>query len=153
VLRAFKAGFFGDIARAVAVQAEPFRKRRVGCWLAVTADIEIEPDVLNPRSRGRWITCYIELPENYNVSEIDFNSVTMSVGESVIYPESSPTEIGDYDNDNIVDLMLKFDRQAVSESVSTGSVKMTARGTLIDGSEFAGNNIVNVIDKGHEKNK
>lgn len=77
---------------------------------SVNATIDIDPDVLNLRSRGRWITCYIELPDEYDVNDIDIASVFFN---RTIPAESSPYEVGDYDSDGIADLMVKFDRAEV----------------------------------------
>ena len=38
--------------------------------LAILSTVDIDPDVLNLRSKGKWITAYIELPEGYGVEKI-----------------------------------------------------------------------------------
>lgn len=117
----------------------------------VVATIDIDPDTLNLKSKGNWITCYIELPEGYDVNQIDVNTVTLSVGSATpIAAELSPTEVGDYDNDTIPDLMVKFDRGAVQSVASEGSEEMTVGGSLTDGTAFQRTDTVLVIDKGQE---
>lgn len=118
---------------------------------SVVATIDIDPDTLNLKSKGNWITCYIELPEGYDVNQIDANTVTLSVGSATpIAAELSPTEVGDYDNDTIPDLMVKFDRGAVQSVASEGSVEMTVGGSLTDGTTFEGTDTVLILDKGKE---
>ena len=118
---------------------------------SVVATIDIDPDTLNLKSKGNWITCYIELPEGYDVNQIDVNTVTLSVeGPTSIEAALSPTEVGDYDNDTIPDLMVKFDRGAVQDVASEGSEEMTVGGFLTDGTAFQGTDTVLVIDKGQE---
>lgn len=113
----------------------------------VVATIDIDPDTLNLN----WITCYIELPEGYDVNQIDVNTVTLSVeGATPIEAALSPTEVGDYDNDSVPDLMVKFDRGVAQSVVSEGSVEMTVVGSLTDGTAFQGTDTVLVIDKGQE---
>ena len=78
------------------------------------ATINIDPDTLNLKSKGKWITCYIELPEGYYVEDIDVSTIELYVGGNLIAgAELHPTEIGDYDDNGISDLMVKFDRQAL----------------------------------------
>jgi DNA-binding beta-propeller fold protein YncE len=114
---------------------------------ALIATIDIDPDTLNLKSKGNWITCYIELPEGHDVNQIDVNTVTLSVeGATPIAAALSPTEVGDYDSDDIPDLMVKFDRGAVQDVVPVGSMEMTVTGSLTDGTQFQGTDTVLVID-------
>ena len=39
------------------------------------AVIDIDPNTLNVNSQGNWITCYISLPEDYHVNDVDPNSI------------------------------------------------------------------------------
>lgn len=61
----------------------------------------------------RWITAYIELPEGYDVSDIYVSTVTLN---DEVAAELYPTKVGDYDNDGISDLMVKFSRIDVMKS-------------------------------------
>ncbi len=114
------------------------------------AAIDIDPDTLNIGSEGIPITCYIELPVGYNVNNIDISTVAITkIQDSAItpiYAVSTPTEIGDYDSDGINDLMVKFSRDAVSQAVSIGDIKITVTGKLSDGSDFLGSATIRVID-------
>ena len=83
----------------------------------IPATVDIDPDTLNLRSNGQWITAYIELPEEYNLSEIDVSTILLN-GSISVDPEA-PTAIGDYDMDGIADLMVKFDRAAVIALLGT----------------------------------
>ena len=117
----------------------------------LVANIDIDPETLNLKSKGNWITCYIEFPEGYDVNEIDISTVILSIGSAPpIAAALSPTEVGDYDSDDIPDLMVKFDRGAVQAVVTPGSVEMTVTGSLTDGTQFQGTDTVLVIDKGKE---
>jgi hypothetical protein len=113
----------------------------------VQAEIDLDPDTLNPKSKGKWITAYIELPDGYDVADIYVNAVTL---EGTIPAENHPTEAGDYDTDGIPDLMVKFDRQALIEYLDgmTGEVTSTVSGELGDGTTFEGSDIITVIPTG-----
>jgi len=110
----------------------------------VAATIDIDPNALNLRSKGKWITAYIELPEGYDVSNINVSTVMLN---GTVSAELKPVTIGDYDNDIIPDLMVKFDRTAVcefilSKGITVGNVTLTVSGRLYDGTEFEGCDVI-----------
>lgn len=119
--------------------------------IAITLDID--PDTLNLSSSGNWITAYIEFPEGYDVAEIDLDTTELRIdGSSIVMTEQSPSEIGDYDEDGVPDLMVKFDRQAVQDAVEPGEVEMEVFGYLMDGvQEFQGTDTVPVIERGNRR--
>ena len=106
------------------------------------ATLDIDPDTLNLNSGGNWITCYIEFPESYNVSDINISTILLN---ETVPAESHPTNISDYDNDGIPDLMVKFDRQAVQDILEVGdNVEITVTGELIDETMFEGTDYIRV---------
>lgn len=112
----------------------------------VEAIIDIDPDTLNLKSKGKWVTCYIELPEDYDVSDIDTSTVKLNYEDfDEISAELHPTEVGDHDTDGIPDLMVKFDRQELIAILSVGEAKLTITGE-VNGSPFEGTDTINVID-------
>ena len=105
------------------------------------ASVDIDPDTLNLKSRGRWITCYIELPEGYNIVNIDISTVTLSYGEGEVTAEWGNVQDGV--------LMVKFDRSEVADMLSPGNaVELTVRGQLTDLTPFEGSDTIRVISKG-----
>lgn len=115
-------------------------------WIKLLLDpatIDIDPDTLNLKSKGKWITCYIELPEGYNVTNINISTILLN---DVVPAESHPTNISDYDNDGIPDLMVKFDRQEVQEILEPGDeVEIVVTGQLMDETGFEGIDYIRVI--------
>lgn len=112
----------------------------------VRAVVDVRPDKLNLKSRGRWITEYIELPQGYNVADINASSLLLN---GTISAEPSPTYVGDYDSDAIPDLMVRFNRTnlvsyIVSQSLQFGNVTLTTTGQLYNGTEFEGNSTIKV---------
>jgi parallel beta-helix repeat protein len=110
------------------------------------ATMDIQPDTLSLKSKSQWIILYIELPEGYDVADINVSTVMLN---GTIPAEPSPTAIDDYDNDNVPDLMVKFNRTAVSElilseGIKYGNVTLTITGKLDDGTVFDGSDIVRV---------
>jgi hypothetical protein len=111
------------------------------------AVVDIHPNTLNLKSKGKWAAAYIELPDGYNVADIDVSTVLL---ESTIPAELSLTEVGDYDNDDIPDLKVKFDRQALIEYLDgmVGEVTLTASGELGEDTPFEGSDTITVINPG-----
>jgi hypothetical protein len=126
----------------------------------IEATVDIDPDTLNLKSKGEWITAYIELPEGYDVNDIDVSTIYLV--DTIPVDTSAPATVGDYDSDGISDLMVKFDRIAVVAYLGTEDVtedetgtdyyeELTIIGELTDGTQFEGSDTIRVIDKGKSK--
>ncbi len=112
----------------------------------VEATVDIDPDTLNLKSKGKWITCYIELPEGYDVADIDVSTIMLN---GQVPAQSRPTAIADYDGDGIADLMVKFSRSAVQNILpAEGEAEITVVGELADGTAFEGKDTIRIIDEG-----
>jgi hypothetical protein len=56
-------------------------------------------------------------------------------------------EIGDYDNDGIPDLMVKFDRSEVEDILDINeSISLTVSGGFFDDNTFEGSDAIRVIN-------
>lgn len=70
----------------------------------IPATIDCDPDTLNLKSNGQWITCYIEMPASYDVKQIDgsvvsLNGIVAYLGkEGWAKAESNESNIIDHDN-------------------------------------------------------
>jgi len=114
------------------------------CYI-VAATIGFDPATVNLKSKGKWITCYIELPEGYNVGDIDVDSILLN-GE--VEAEPRPLEIGNYDGDSVADLMVKFEQSAVQDTLEVGDEVGVMVTGEVEGTLFGGTDIIRVIDKG-----
>jgi hypothetical protein len=115
-------------------------------WVVIPANIDVEPKTLNLKSKGNWVTAYIELPESYSVADINVPTVMLN---GTVPAGLKPTTIGDFDFDGIPDLMLKFNRSAivqyiVSQEAKFASVTLTLSGHLKDGTSFQGSDVLKV---------
>jgi hypothetical protein len=115
----------------------------------IPATIDLDPDTLNLKSKGQWITGYIELPGGYDVNNIDATAVVLN--DTIPVDPDAPTETGDYDNDGISDLMVKFDRAEVISYILSNPegrsirVTLTITGKLYDGTAFQGNDTIRIL--------
>lgn len=104
---------------------------------------------------GKWVTCYLELTEGYDVEDINVFTILL---EGFIPAETDPKygfvrnpEIKDGDGDEISEFMVKFDRQAVIEyirdvlGIIDGHVTLTITGELTDGTLFEGVDTIKVM--------
>lgn len=114
---------------------------------ALEARVEVHPETLNLRSRGRFITAYIELPEGYDAADIDVDTVYLTVeGGEGVPAEPRPTAIRDRNRNGLPELMVKFDRQAVQALLEPGEeVTLYVGGQLTDGTAFQGQDTVRVL--------
>lgn len=115
---------------------------------AEPATVDIHPDTMNKKSKGKYITSYIELPETYSVEDIDIQTIMLSVNGYSIPAELSPTEIGDYNDNGIPDFMVKFDRQSAQDACEAGAVEMILTCQTYDETNFEGSDTVLAIEKG-----
>ncbi|MEM2089042.1 MAG: hypothetical protein QXF52_10305 [Thermoproteota archaeon] len=123
-------------------------------WVAtitsiIPAKIDFKPDTLNMKSKAdeNAVTVYIELPAGYDVNNIDVTTVKLFTAKGNVSAQTSPIEIGDYDNDGTPDLMVKFPRQEVIKIVDAGDqIPVTIRGE-VSGNPFEGTDTIKVLNK------
>lgn len=120
----------------------------------VPAIVYIHPETLNIKSKGKFITAYIEFTDPYDVSNIDTTTVVLKEEDVMIDSAlPSPIEIVDHDLDGKLSLMVKFNRQTVidhlvSVAKTFTSIDFTVEGVLTTGETFKGNSVVQVINPG-----
>lgn len=136
-----KVMFFGDVNGAIEAVEQPFTDNYINWLSTISANVYIDPDSLNLKSKGKWVTIYIELAEGYDVGDIDISTVELN-GE--ISAELHPTEIGDYDTDGFPGLMVKFSRQDLIAILSVGEATLTVTGK-IDDTSFEGSDTIRTI--------
>lgn len=114
----------------------------------IQATVEFRPEII--RQGNRYIRCYIELPLDYKVEDIDVNTVALTeVNGSPIEPLKTigRPKIGDFDRDGISDLEVRFDIRTLSPIFLAGDNSLTVTGNLIDGKTFEGTGIIRFIKR------
>ena len=111
----------------------------------IVSRAELKPDTLHRKSQGRFVTAHIELDDGLDASQIDVSSVALILdGHTMLYAEPRHASISDYNHNGIADLMVKFDRQEVLESIDGGSVEISITG-LADGQFFQETDTIRVL--------
>jgi hypothetical protein len=105
---------------------------------SITAAVDIDPDTINLKSKGKWITAYIELPEPHDASDIDLDSIVLKKEEFEV-----DGEYGEFESGRV---KVKFPRAAVQSALEPGDVELTVLGELEDGTPFEGTDTVRVIE-------
>ncbi len=103
----------------------------------IAAEVKVVPRIINLASKGKWITCYIWLGEDYNVADIEPNSVVL---EDEIQADKVWFE-GEI-------MIARFSRSEVQWMLELGDVELAVSGELSDGTRFEGTDTIRVIDKG-----
>lgn len=89
----------------------------------IPADVGLSPKTLNLESRGRWVTAYVELPGGYEPEYIDVSTVSLNGVPAENDPKygfvRNPS-LRDRDGDGLSELMVKFDRSEVEETLESG---------------------------------
>lgn len=121
---------------------------------AETANLDM-PDAINKKSKGQYITAYIEFPDSaFSPADVDGSTVTLQAIDPVTSIKlhvaiGSPTEVGDGNGNGIVDLMVKFDRATVQSWFSSdATATFRIEGRFQDGTAFQGDTSVPIIDAG-----
>jgi hypothetical protein len=115
----------------------------------ITATVNICPHSLSLHCKGKWITAFIELPEEYSPLDINVSTILLN---ATIPAESKPVCIWDHDCDGILALMVKFDRQQVIDLIlkncqftgKFGKATLTITGEL-ESVTFQGSDTIKII--------
>ena len=108
----------------------------------IFAEIRILPRTINLASKGKWITCYIWLPDDYDVADIESGSVLLErqiKAEQLVVNEQEQVAIA------------RFDREKVRSILNVGEIELTITCQLTDGTVFEATDIIKVTDKAGKK--
>jgi predicted outer membrane repeat protein len=109
----------------------------------VPVEVRIVPRTITLASKGKWLSCSIWPPENYNVADIDSDSILLRC-------EIEPEQFSVDEQAQVA--TARFNREELRGIISTGEVELTITGQLSDGILFEGTDIIKVVDRGGGKN-
>lgn len=106
--------------------------------------VDFDPDTLNCKSKGKWITVRIHFSGKKDVTTVDYDSILFN---NDLQPNKIIVESGS--NDNFDRLIIKFDRSSVInllllEPVDTVEISIT--GIFTDGITFKGKDSIRLIN-------
>ncbi|NIP26689.1 MAG: hypothetical protein GWN67_20385, partial [Phycisphaerae bacterium] len=101
----------------------------------IFAETRILPRTINLASEGNWVTCYIRLPDEYDVADVEQNSVFL---ENEIQPEQFSI-----DQQQQVATAI-FNREDVQAILEAGDINLKITGRLADGTVFEAKDIIRV---------
>jgi len=109
----------------------------------ISAIVEIMPKTLNLQSNGNWISCTIELPDGYDIGNIDTETIVLNENKEI-------GQVWSKINQGANKLLVKLSRHQTQQMLQDveGLVELTVSGTLIDGTEFKGTDTIRVIKRG-----
>ncbi|MHC4086990.1 MAG: GLUG motif-containing protein [Planctomycetota bacterium] len=108
----------------------------------LNAEAIIIPRTINLASKGNWLTCYIRLPEDYDVADIETNSIFLEQhikSEQLSVDEQKQVAIA------------RFSREGLRGIINTGEVELTITGRLTDYTLFEASDVIRVIDESSGK--
>jgi hypothetical protein len=122
--------------------------------IGVSAHVDVDPQTLNLRSQGKWITAYVELPSDYDIASVNVSTIMLN---ETIPAEPKHRAIEDYDSDNVKELMLKFDRDDLISYILANTnmatlskdrfmtTTLTITGNLKNGKLFQGSDTIKIV--------
>jgi predicted outer membrane repeat protein len=108
------------------------------CQCTIIAEARIVPQTINLASKGKWITSYIWLPEEYDVADIEPNSIFL---EDQIQPDEFSVD----EQQQVA--RARFSRKEIRNILGIGEVELTITGQLNDRTSFEATDIIKVTDK------
>lgn len=121
-------------------------------------EIDIDPDTLNLKSRGKFVTVYIELPEGYNTTDLELAYAELEGIPAINdtkYGFVTDPELVDHDDDGLMEFMVKFERAAVQKAIREmigdengkfEEIELTVSGEFSDGTTFEDSDSIKVIN-------
>ncbi len=117
--------------------AYPCDVERLEPIIIIEGSADVDPDTLNLKSKGKWITVYIDLPEGYEECDIVIQSVIFEVGGEYGEFDTVEVEWGLVQDDS---LMVKFSRAEVIDSIKAfeeqPEISAVITGEMGDGTQF-----------------
>jgi parallel beta-helix repeat protein len=108
----------------------------------IWAEVRIVPQTISLQSKGKWITAFIQMPEDYDMNDIDPNTVLLK-------NEIEAERFWLAENKQVA--IAKFSREEIQPILEVGEVELTITGQLTDGTSFEGTDVIRVIDRGSRK--
>lgn len=113
------------------------------------ATVDVNPNTLNLKSEGKWITAYIQLPEGYNPEDMDASTILFNeILQPILDPKydfvaNSSEYLVDNNEDGILERVVKFDKAEATALLDIGEATLTITGK-VKGIPFEGGGTIRV---------
>ena len=126
---------------------EDYASQGLGLWSSGESPfcenmVEIPEDTINLKEGYQCLSCYVWLPEEYNVADIDPDTILLNSKVGVASFEIK---------DELKLLITKFPWLQVKELLKPGAFEFIVSGQLFDGTLFDSKDTVSVIDEEKEE--
>ncbi len=118
----------------------------------VRASIDLDPDTLSLKNKGKWVTAYIELPEEVDIQLVNTGSVGIvavagRVLDEPIMAASHPVGYSGHDENGVPELKVKFCRKDLQQELLPGEeVSISIEGDIGETQRFEGMDTIRVIN-------
>jgi hypothetical protein len=111
-------------------------------WVRETEfKVEIHPETLNLRSRGKWVTVYLTFPDSESTEDLEIEDIGLEINGVELEPVWGRVFDGV--------LMLKFSRSELQEAIDEpGVYEIVVSREYADGSSFEGSDTIRAISPG-----
>jgi hypothetical protein len=114
---------------------------------AIVGYLDLEPDVINLKSNGKYVTGYLELPSGYSLNDVFVPSIKLN---DCVYVETcfkAHIDDGYGDSNGANKLMMKFQKDRFLETLVPGDeVTVHIDGVLRDGTHFVAFDVISVFN-------
>jgi hypothetical protein len=116
----------------------------------ISAQVAIHPEALNLGSHGKWVSCYIQIPQQDPSTIAPATVAIVKIGTqqlaTPIQAGSGTKVIPDYNNTGAPALKVRFSRPLLEEAIATpAEVELSIAGQLQDATPFEGTATIRAI--------
>jgi hypothetical protein len=104
------------------------------------------PQVLNYKSKGRWVKAHFVLPDGYVVGDVDVNRSCELIEPFELDVESEYVKVF-VNDEGLVEVEAAFDPRTFCEAgISGEAIEVTVTGSFTDGRQFYGSDMIKIVN-------
>jgi len=111
----------------------------------VTAIIDVDPNSINPTTKGKYISAYLQFPTFLDPFDVILSTVRFNAQNGSVAAETTLSAILDHNGDGILERQVKFNRTSVQSLIPIGFPVQVSVTGQVDGRTFTGYDSVKVL--------